>query len=226
MVLRFVLDCLFPIRSLTGGPVRPGGHPGREGEWLSLSDLKSVCSNPMTLSRAELEAMSLISLDRVTGAATFKDFPLLRRAVHFLKYRRVEEIAFPLSSLLVDAARNLDQDPAPVLCPVPLHWTRLFSRGFNQSELLARHVAAATGWPLLPLLKRTRATGHQVGRKRAERLTALTNAFTYTGPRTVPKSVLLIDDLCTTGTTLEACAGALKKAGVERVEALVLAVVR
>jgi|GEM_PF-545031 len=109
-----------------------------------------------------------------------------------------------------------------VLCPVPLHWVRRFSRGFNQSERLARLLACATGLPLILLLRRVRWTGSQVKRHRAERLAALDGAFRCTVPDP-PSCVLLIDDVSTTGATLDQCAQALKEAGVERVEGWVIA---
>jgi ComF family protein len=109
-----------------------------------------------------------------------------------------------------------------VLCPVPLHWIRLFQRGFNQSELLAHVVARERGLTVLPLLKRTRWTGSQMKRHRADRLTALDRAFHCTVDH-APRHVVLIDDLSTTGTTLAECAKALKQAGAEYVEGWVIA---
>jgi len=111
---------------------------------------------------------------------------------------------------------------AIVLCPVPLHWIRRFQRGFNQSELLARVVARERGLTVLPLLKRTRWTGSQMKRSRRDRLTAMGGAFKCMVDHP-PSFVVLIDDLSTTGTTLDACAAILKEAGVARVEAWVVA---
>ncbi|MDD4287362.1 MAG: hypothetical protein PHO20_04645 [Candidatus Peribacteraceae bacterium] len=109
-----------------------------------------------------------------------------------------------------------------VLCPVPLHWIRRFQRGFNQSELLARVVARERGLTVLPLLKRRRWTGSQMKRSRADRLTGVTGAFHCMADRP-PQHVILIDDLSTTGATLEECAKTLKEAGVTRVDAWVIA---
>lgn len=109
-----------------------------------------------------------------------------------------------------------------VLCPVPLHWLRQFQRGFNQSELLARVVSRERGLAVLPLLKRRRWTGSQMKRRRADRLTAMGGAFRCAVSHP-PRSVILIDDLSTTGATLDECAKALKDAGVTRVEGWVIA---
>ncbi|ALM09954.1 MAG TPA: hypothetical protein DEB30_02820 [Candidatus Peribacter riflensis] len=109
-----------------------------------------------------------------------------------------------------------------VLCPVPLHWARRFQRGFNQSELLARVVARERGLTVLPLLKRRRWTGSQMKRTREERLTGVQGAFCCTTDHP-PAHVVLIDDLSTTGATLESCARALREAGVFSVEGWVVA---
>ena len=126
-----------------------------------------------------------------------------------------------LGRVLAEVSQKI---PAGILCPVPLHWLRKFSRGFNQSELLALEVGAARGWEVKNLLKRTRWTGSQVGRRRRERLVGVKDAFVLgDGVEAIPHRVILVDDLSTTGATLEECAKALKRAGVERVEGLVIA---
>jgi predicted amidophosphoribosyltransferase len=109
-----------------------------------------------------------------------------------------------------------------VLCPVPLHWLRRFGRGFNQAECLARVVAAERGLPVRGLLMRIRWTGSQVQRCRSERLTAVRGAFRCRIPDP-PAHLVLIDDLSTTGATLDACARALKEAGARYVEGWVIA---
>ncbi len=109
-----------------------------------------------------------------------------------------------------------------VLCPVPLHWSRKFQRGFNQAELLAKKVATSRGVTMKNLLKRVRPTGLQAWRKRAERFEAMQDTF-RPAQSSVPEHVILIDDLSTTGATLDACAKALKEAGAKRVEGWVVA---
>ena len=106
---------------------------------------------------------------------------------------------------------------------------RLLSRRFNQSQILAAEVSRQSGKPLLPLaLKRTRATAHQIGLTRRERERNVAGAFAV-ADRAIGliagKTVLLIDDVMTTGATLSAATKALKKAGVARVDVLTLALV-
>jgi ComF family protein len=109
-------------------------------------------------------------------------------------------------------------DGASALVPVPLHRWRRLSRGFNQAAELARHV----GKPTVPALCRVRATATQTGLTAAERRLNVRRAFAPS--RGVEKlegaCVVLIDDVCTTGATLDACARELKAAGVAEVRAL------
>lgn len=105
-----------------------------------------------------------------------------------------------------------------VLLAVPLHSKRLSERGFNQSELIAEHIHKGTGIPLMHhQLKRTINTQSQTSLKAAERRKNLKDAFQYSGVNTI-KSVAIIDDVVTTGSTANEIAKTLKQHGVERVE--------
>jgi ComF family protein len=122
-----------------------------------------------------------------------------------------------------DFARSLDW-PAAAIAPVPLHRNRERARGYNQAALLARAVAGRLGWPLLEDgLVRSRETRSQVGQDRAARLENVRGAFCWSGPAAPPARVLLLDDVYTTGATLEACAQALREAGASEVRGLALA---
>src|SRR5262249_39936391 len=111
--------------------------------------------------------------------------------------------------------------------PVPLHPQRLRQRGFNQSELLAQPVAAALNVPLLPHgLQRRVATRQQANLTAAERRKNMTDEVFVLGRRTnvVGMGILLVDDVRTTGATLDAAAAAVKSAGAATVYALTLAI--
>lgn len=210
-MITLLLDFLFPRRSVTG----------REGEWLTPDECRMLACDPLVVEKAELSRRGIINLDSLVAAVSFKH-PLARKAIHTLKYGKVRGISSALGLMLAEAALRIDADDGIILCPVPLHWRRRFARGFNQAELLAMIVEAENGWACRSLIRRTRFTGSQVGRGKAERLRALDGAFMAHGP--VPVHVIVVDDVCTTGTTLDQCAAALKRAGAMRVTGLVVAV--
>lgn len=205
------LDLFFPRRSLSG----------QEGEWITGEERRRLVSFPVVEETEQLRRRGMHFLDHLVAASTYRASPLLKKAIHSFKYGRVTGLDLELAALVLRCvpAGELSK---PVLCPVPLHWTRQFARGFNQAERIARIVAAQQGTTMRHLLKRVRATGSQAKRHRAERLTALEGAFrcVVSDP---PARVILVDDLSTTGATLDACAKALKEAGVKHVGAWVIA---
>jgi ComF family protein len=144
----------------------------------------------------------------------------LRGIVHALKYDGRRSIARGLASLMTTAAPALVA-AADAVVPVPLHGHRRRSRGFNQAHDLARHI----GPPVAGALRRIRHTPTQTALPPAERRTNVAGAFAATRQalRLRGATVLLIDDVRTTGATLEACGGVLKQAGVARVWALTAA---
>jgi len=115
------------------------------------------------------------------------------------------------------------------LIPVPLHPKNERLRGFNQAELLAKRLGESIGLPVLPLILRSRQTTSQVAKNRSERRTNVRDAFmlhpaAITREKTLSRaSFLLIDDVCTTTSTLEECARTLRRGGVRTVKSLVLA---
>lgn len=108
------------------------------------------------------------------------------------------------------------------LVPVPLHPARLRERGYNQAGLLATEISAHTGLPVRELLTRRTNTKQQWTLGRAERLKNLKGAFVC-GPGVAGSRILIIDDICTSGASLEACAQALQEAGAAKVSGYVLA---
>jgi len=150
----------------------------------------------------------------------------LMTAVHDLKYAKKSHLAQSLGPLLASFAESwLGRDSSLLVMPVPLHPRRLRERGFNQSLLLARHVASRLGADIDYLsLQRTRSTRPQTQLTSDERRKNVRRAFSVAEKKELKRrSVLLIDDVATTGSTLNECARALKKAGVKEVYCLVLA---
>ena len=147
----------------------------------------------------------------------------LRQAIHRLKYDGQSRLAEPLASLLTDwwAGRRLTVD---LIVPVPLHPARQRDRGYNQSALLARRLAAHTALPCSEdAVLRCRNTRPQVGLGAAERWQNVDGAFRAEPTLVAGLRVLLLDDVRTTGSTLEASARALRDAGAATVWALTVA---
>lgn len=148
----------------------------------------------------------------------------VERLIHRFKFHR--DLAAG-RTLAVLAARRLAEMGAPrprVLVPVPLHWRRQLWRGFNQSRMLAEDLAAALGAvPVAPLLVRRRPTRSQSGLPAAHRSANVRGAFGVRSMGCRIRHVTLVDDVMTTGTTLDACARALRQAGVGRVDVWVVA---
>ena len=144
----------------------------------------------------------------------------LRTIVHALKYDARRSLARPLAALMRQRGALLF-DGAVCAVPVPLHASRRRHRGFNQSADLAGHL----GVPVVHALRRIRATATQAALPAAQRHRNVRDAFAATrGARALAgATVLLVDDVSTTGATLDACARALKKAGVSEVRALTAA---
>ncbi len=161
------------------------------------------------------------ALARVTAVFQFE--AAIRDAVHALKYRDLRAIAPILGAELANDVRarhrNID-----VVVPVPLHKRRMRSRGYNQAELLARPTAARLGVPISThLLSRVSDNPPQAqARSEAARSAGVRNAFAASSEAR-DKRVLLIDDVATTCSTLNACGKVLLRAGAKSVRAAVLA---
>ena len=147
----------------------------------------------------------------------------LREAIHAFKYKGVRMLGQPLGEMLYDGFSRY-QLAADIIVPVPLHPSRQGQRGFNQSLLLAEHLAQQTGLRLAAHeLRRTRNTPSQVGLHAQQRRANVHDAFVWSGAPLQGQRALVIDDVCTTGSTIEACAAALSTAGAASVWGLTLA---
>lgn len=153
--------------------------------------------------------------------------PPMRGLIHALKYEQRPELGAPLARYLAAGFAAPEWQAAAhavdAVVPVPIHAERLRERGYNQSELLARPFAAAAGLAVEPgWLARTRHTRQQVGLNAPERQANVQDAFTA-APAVRGRTLLLVDDVCTTGATMHACAAAAYAAGAQAVYALALA---
>jgi ComF family protein len=149
----------------------------------------------------------------------------LGTAITSLKYGGRVDRARPLGELLRRAALGWEGAPPNVVVPVPLHRKRLVERGFNQAALLARPVARDLSARFAPLaLERVRDTAAQASLDRPARQANVADAFAArAGAKLAGERVLIVDDVRTTGATLDACARAALAAGASEVRTLVLA---
>ncbi len=150
----------------------------------------------------------------------------LMEAIHLLKYRKKTSLSRPLGILARETFFQLwDMDGIDLLVSVPLHVKRLRERGFNQAHLLIRRWAKQDGIPFDGLtLFRSRWTEPQTTLSRTERQKNIKGAFSLRHPEKIKgRKILLVDDVYTTGATVNECAGVLMKAGAEFVDVLTLA---
>ena len=208
-----VLDLLLPPRC---------GGCRSVGEWLCGRCLAKVrrleeplcrrCGVELPSARRECGCRNrLRSLARLRSAVAYEG--PIEHAVHRFKYEGWRRLAGPLAQLVAERL-VVEGLAARCVVAVPLHPDRLRERGFNQAELLAGELRRRLAiFEPVGKLVRTRPTPPQVGHDRLRRFENVKDAFEWHGPRMGGESILLIDDVATTGATLDACAGALRAAG-------------
>jgi ComF family protein len=161
---------------------------------------------------------------RARAAVRFDE--VSRTLVHALKYGDRLDLAPMMGRWISRAGREILAE-ADALVPVPLHWRRQWTRRFNQSAMLAAAISAESGVPVAAAaLKRVKATAQQVGLSRSERATNVQGAFKVPpeGRALVHgRRLVLVDDVLTSGATVDGCARALNRAGAAHVDVLVFA---
>ena len=177
-------------------------------------NLGIVCSNCRTAHSA---------LDKFYAATIFTG--PIRPTIHAFKYQNRYGLAESLAGLMASAWPATEQ--YDMLIPVPLHPERKEKRGYNQAEELARHLQKSLSIPMVTDgLFRVRSTRQQVGLNKRQRNRNVMRAFEAVSQRVDGKHILLIDDVCTTGSTLLASAEALSRAGASIISAYCLAQTR
>jgi ComF family protein len=197
-----LLDLIFPPRC---------GGCGRHGQDWCEACAATLQPVPVT----SLRGIPLVAAGHFSGA--------LQRAIHTYKYRPRPRMADRLAQLLSQAAVTAGLT-VPALTFVPLHPRRQRERGFNQAERLARRLAESLRVPVVGGLSRLRPTPAQVGLGQVERRVNVAGAFRWTAPQPPPQGLGLVDDVCTTGATLDAVARVVAEAGGSIGAFLVLAV--
>jgi ComF family protein len=230
-LLQAVLDLVFPPRCVGCGRVDHTICPEcRETiAWL-VPPFCARCSRPVAADAAPLDGREVLCevcrieplrLDSIRAVAEHSG--VMRTAVHALKYGGQTSLARPLAELMGKVAREEGLSGVDAIVPVPLHPRRLRERGYNQATLMARELARTLSLPILEdVLVRSRATKTQTQLSAAERRVNVVDAFTAEPALLAGRNLLLVDDVCTTGSTLQACADALRRGGAEHVHALTL----
>ena len=225
-VLWAVVDAVFPARC---------GGCGREGQRFCAGCLAAIvclpkpvcerCGYPLPTHAEQLcAACRQTPSSALAGmrSVAFFEGPL-RQALHSLKYKRDIILADTLARLLYDAWRIYEL-PGDLVLPIPLSPERLRERGYNQAGLLARGLAELAGLRCAAHgAVRIRHTVSQVGLSAIERRENMAGAFKGEPGSVAGRSVILVDDVCTTGSTLAACAEALLAAGAVSVWGFTLA---
>jgi ComF family protein len=235
--LRGAAEALWPSRSLVSGTAGRGAGPLLPAEFAALhfitAPICDACGSPLMPEAVTVGGEAPLCVPCLTRrprwqrarAALVYDAHA-RRPVLDLKRSGRRDGLVTLAGWMLMAGRELVEE-ADFLVPVPLHYTRLVLRGFNQSVWLAQALSAATGTPVLvDGLKRIRRTPTQGGLSGQARRRNVAGAFAVRKrmkSKLAGRRVVLIDDVLTTGATLSGCTRVLKAAGVARVDVLVLA---
>ncbi|MBT3356505.1 ComF family protein [bacterium] len=229
-------DIIFPIKCI---------NCGKEGEFICKKCFsllpknsfqvcpvceKTILSNGDVCNHCRQRVSSPIN--RLFVVSDYKD-PLLSKSIHYLKYNFVADLAKPLGTLMIQTMLRLGSSPTPdVIIPIPLHNRRLRWRGFNQSALLANVIAK----DLLPgmeievledVIARKSSTKPQMKIKdygaRQKNIQGCFQIDPTANKKVTAKRILLVDDICTTGSTINECAKELRKLNPKSISAVVLA---
>jgi ComF family protein len=231
-VLRTALDIALP-------PLCPACREPVEGQalcpacWSKLSFITRPYCERLGIPFVYDPGPGILSMEAIAAPPAYQRaraavrFDEISRAlVHALKYSDRLDLAPMMGRWLSHAGRELLAE-ADALVPVPLHWRRLWVRRFNQSAMLAAAISAESGVPIATgLLRRVKPTAQQVGLSRTERAANVQGAF-----RVPPEArggvagrrLVLVDDVLTSGATVDGCARALLRAGAANVDVLIFA---
>ncbi len=223
MLKNFLLDLIFPRYCL---------GCQKELESQQTSQICEVCFGKIRFNRG-FQYQKKSAIKAILAAGRYDD-PILREAIKAFKYRSIESLKEPLAKLAIDYLKkeNLaNKFSGFVVAPIPLTLRRKLNRGFNQSELLAKEIGAFLNCPVINLLKRKKFNSPQAEipdwKKRKENITGVfevrLRGIFEVGLQSLPNKIILIDDVSTSGATLEEAASVLKQAGAKEIYGLVIA---
>ena len=222
-LFRLLLDFALPPRCGGCGTIVDEVDSFCAGCWSKIEFLGvggcSRCGLPLKATDASLCGLCLARpprLDRIRAAVAYDE--ISRSIAMRLKYGRKVALARTMSRFMHPLLGEFPPDA--VLVPVPLHRARLWNRGFNQSAIVARELSRRTGLPVVvDALKRVRSTPPLKGMNLRQRRRTVAGAFRAHRPTEFRgRTIILVDDVLTTGSTANACARVLKRAGAARVD--------
>lgn len=226
-VINLILDIIFPSYCLGCGKYLKNGATLCPSCFLKIGVNKTLFCGKCRARLPENKKICHLDFPYVLGAAASYRDETVKELVHNLKFKGVRDASARLGELLIKYLKELDLDLENFLIiPVTLGKKRLRSRGFNQAELLAKEVARYFNLPMVPnALTRNKETKPQTELKSLEeRFSNLKESFSASDDKIISgKNILLIDDVSTSGATLNAAAAALKKSGAKKIIALVAA---
>ncbi|MBU1118593.1 ComF family protein [Patescibacteria group bacterium] len=224
-IYEYILDTLFPKKCFSCG---------KEDTWLCESCKKKIalCTTFTCPLCGKGDGPTLCAsckekspLDELIYAVDYNESEIVRRIIHAYKYKSIKSLDSPLGHILITALEKNNYTPsADYITSVPLHKRRTKERGFNQATLIALFISKKYQIPFSDLLTRTQNTTPQMSLNKEERKRNIAGAFHCT--TTLPlknKTIIIVDDVATTLSTLEACAKELKKCGAKKVIALCIA---
>jgi ComF family protein len=224
-VLDYVWDIFYPKSCIVCGTF---------GQWVCGEDERLLVAHPLfecPKCRREQTGVEVCA-DCKRGALVTKVWvvtqyhnPIIESLIRLLKYQYLTDLTVEIKKLLVSyKAQVRDWESSAPFIPVPLYWRKECERGFNQAELIARAANEVFGNPVrVDLLERTQNHSAQARLSAQERHRNVTGGFRVKNTFNIPRRVILVDDVYTTGATMDACAQALKSAGVEQIWGLVIA---
>jgi len=226
-LLEFITDVIFPKQCF---------GCSREGFWICPDCLKKikifdsfscpVCQKRLPDGKICEGCQRKTKLFRFFAAASYED-KLIKEVIHKLKYSFVRNLSSPLSDLIINFLKNLNIDFSGFLIvPVPLYKSRERWRGFNQSEEIAKEISKNFKIPLIPnnLIKIKNTLPQVKINDFQERKENIKEAFLVKKPEIFcGKKIILIDDVYTTGSTMEECAKVLKQTGAKEIWGIVVA---
>jgi ComF family protein len=222
VALRRVLDFALPPRCAGCGLIVDEVHSFCPDCWAKVDFLGetgcTTCGMPLEATDAEECGACIAKPPRIRRTRSAVAYDELSRSIAIrLKYGRKVALARTMARYMAPLVRSEEEK---ILVPVPLHRGRLWQRGFNQSALVASELARATGFRSEPfLLRRVKRTPPLKGMSLRQRRDVVAGAFRVDpSAELAGRTVVLVDDVLTTGSTANACAKALQKAGAERVE--------